>query len=127
MGYRIAEPHVRVRTNINREWIWELVTHDGHVASVSRCYRERDPCEAEARSQGLPVMGGRRQKNGRRKSRAPGVRVYADSHGLWHWEHVDDAGQVLAASPMAFLTRDECEREAPRCLIALDSHVETSA
>lgn len=127
MGYRLSEPHVRVRTNIKREWIWELVTHDGHVASVSRCYGERDACEAEARSQGLPVMGGRRQKTGRRQPRAPGVRVYANSRGLWHWEHLDDAGQVLAASPVAFLGRDECERDAARCVGRIAACIETSA
>ena len=116
MGYRITKPHVRVRTNIRREWIWELLTQDGHVASVSRCYQDRDSCESEARSHGLPVIGGRKQASGRQKRRQPGLRVYANSRGLWHWEHVGDRGDLLAESQVAFLSKEECERAAALCL-----------
>jgi hypothetical protein len=127
MGYRITEPHVRVRTTLRHEWIWELITDDGHVAYVSDTYRERDPCEAEARSHGLRIVGGKRQvRGGQKPRRAPGVCVSANSRGLWYWEHVGDAGDILAASPVAFLSRDDCERDAVRCLGSIGASVETA-
>lgn len=116
MGHRIAESHIRLRTTLKGEWIWELITGDGHVASVSRGYTDREPCETEARSQGLRVVGGRRAPRQRHTQRSAGIRMYASGRGLWHWEHFDDAGEIVAASPVAFLSKDDCERHVARCL-----------
>lgn len=48
---------IRVRSNMNGGWIWELVMPDGHVAQQSESFADRGLCEAEAKQQGLPVQG----------------------------------------------------------------------
>jgi hypothetical protein len=48
---------IRVRQTINLEWMWELVTADGHVASTSETFAERSACEASAKLEGLPITG----------------------------------------------------------------------
>ena len=116
MGYHINGQHVRVRTNLAREWIWQLITEDGHVAFVSEPYRCRDACESDAKLQGVPMVGGRRA-DGRaphKRARAEGVRVFNDSRGIWKWELVDSQGRVAHASELGFLTREECERDSQR-------------
>jgi hypothetical protein len=118
MGYRLSETHVRVRTTLRGEWIWELITQDGHVASASEGYRDRDLCEAGARAHGLRIVGGRREVHARRQRPSAGLRVYDSGCGLWHWEHIDELGEVVEASHVAFLSKDECERDAARCVSA---------
>ena len=48
---------IRVRTNFQHAWIWELVMSDGHVVQQSEPFEDRSLCEAEAKQQGLPVQG----------------------------------------------------------------------
>lgn len=114
MGYQIRGSHVRIRTTLKHEWVWELVTDDGHVAFLSAGYADRDDCEEEARLQGLRVVGGRKEPRGRERARAPGLRVHSTACGLWTWEYVDERGSVAASSAVSFLTREECEHDLAR-------------
>ena len=96
---------------MTHQWVWELVTDDGHVAYLSQGYTDRDACEDEARLQGVRVVGGRKQLKARAAARPAGPRVYSTGHGLWKWEYIDAHGEQIASSPVAFLTREECERD----------------
>ena len=111
MAYRIDGTHVRIRTTLKRDWVWELITRDGHVAFVSEPYADRDPCERDAHAQGLPTVGGRKQPRQRAKPRSAGLRVFSSGRGLWRWEYLNDQGEVVASSQLAFLSREECERD----------------
>jgi len=116
MGYHIDGQHVRVRTNLARDWIWQLITEDGHVAFESEPYRCRDACESDAKRQGLPIVGGRRALDRalHKRARSEGVRVYNDNRGIWKWELVDSQGRIAYTSTLGFLTREECERDSER-------------
>lgn len=105
---------IRVRSTLQREWIWELRTPDGHVASTSDVFASRDACEVDALKQGLPVTGLRKGRPAKPKAVAIGLNIRHDSRGIWRWECVDQDGAIASASAVAFLTRDECARDAER-------------
>jgi hypothetical protein len=103
---------IRVRSTLGRGWVWQLLTPDGHVASSSDVFVDRDACEADARKQGLPVTGLRKGRQSKPNPTAIGLNIRHDSRGIWRWECVDLDGALAAASNIAFLTRDECARHA---------------
>ena len=111
------ENYVRVRHTLRGRWMWELVTHDGHVASRSEEFAEREPCEAEALTLGHPVKGlsGRKKAlPGHAASKKPGLNVVVDASDLWRWEYADARGDVVIAGERAFLTREEAQADAAR-------------
>lgn len=105
---------IRVRSTLQREWIWELRTPDGHGASTSDVFASRDACEVDALKQGLPVTGLRKGRASKPKPVATGLNIRHDGRGIWRWEFIDTDRTVAAASTVAFLTRDECARDAER-------------
>ena len=126
MGYKVKEDHVRVRTTFGFKWIWELVTRDGHILAVSQPFSNRDECEASAHTQQLRVIGGRKLPKPKIAERqGPGRHIKNNDGGLWVWEDVSDDGQVVAGSPVCFLTREECERHAaqPPSSVEIDAPI----
>jgi hypothetical protein len=103
---------IKVRSTIGGGWVWELRTPDGHVAASSEVFGDREACEADARNQGLPVTGLRKGRRSKTKALATGLNIRHDSRGIWRWECVGEDGSVASASDIAFLTRDECARDA---------------
>ena len=103
---------IKVRSTMSRGWIWELLTPDGHVAASSEVFGDRAACEADARKQGLPITGLRKGRQPAAKPVAVGLNIRHDSRGIWRWECVDQDGSIASASAVAFLTREECARDA---------------
>jgi hypothetical protein len=99
-------------------WVWELVTADGHVAQQSQEFMKRADCEADALRQGLPVQGLARilrriRKAARIEKVGPSLMLLEDrSAGLWCWQRVNEQGKALELSTRAFLTRAECVADA---------------
>jgi hypothetical protein len=100
-------------------WIWELLTADGHVVNTSEPFETRDDCEADAVRQGLPCVGlaARRHRVHRtvpitRSPNGPSLDLSCDRSGLWHWQRLDTAGELVEKSMYAFLTKDECIADA---------------
>jgi hypothetical protein len=60
----------------------------------------------------LPVTGLRKGRQPAKKAAAIGLNIRHDSRGIWRWECVEHDGGIATASKTAFLTRDECARDA---------------
>ena len=114
-----ANTRIRIKSTLSRQWIWELVTRDGHVANASSAFATREECESDAKQQGLPVSGLRRSarvtavSSPRRESHKLWT-IHKDPSGLWHWQQRDERAQIVAESACAFLTRSECVTNAQK-------------
>jgi hypothetical protein len=109
--------YIRIRRNMSSNWVWELVTADGHVAQESQQFMSRADCETEAVRQDLPVRGLHVVRKSRKPSAHemlnPVLRLIRDRPaGLWCWQLLNKDGQELEMSTRAFLTRDECVADA---------------
>jgi uncharacterized protein YegP (UPF0339 family) len=110
---------IRIRSTLSRQWIWELVTRDGHVANASEIFATREECESDAKQQGLPVSGLRRSARPKaapasnRQAAQPWT-IHKDTVGLWRWERRDERSEVIAGSTCAYLTRGECLADAQK-------------
>jgi hypothetical protein len=110
---------IRIRSTLSRQWIWELVTRDGHVANASETFATREECEADAKLQGLPVSGLRRSSkvkaaSGSNRQAPKPWTIHKDAGGLWHWERRDERAQVIDQSACAYLTQGECLADAQK-------------
>lgn len=124
---------IRVRAaTFGSQWLWELLTSDGHVAASSPPFATRAECEADALRQGLPVTGlrkGPRARGDKAVTPQIGLVVSASSRGIWTWKCFDLKGELISTSATGFLTRDECERDAKSHapIVPLTTSVKTTA
>ena len=129
-------PGSRVFCNGRGLWIWEHVSEDGRVeASSSARFLTREECERDLAERNPMANGGvslskppsslrplnaRSDRSASARRTQGGVKVYKDSSELWHWEWRDRDGARLAQSSVAFLTQEECARDAElRCEVKL--------
>ena len=106
---------VRVRPTMAHEFVWELVTEDGHVIQTSRPFGDRKACARDAEQHGLVVNGAGSKRSGNgsgKRARDPGWRIARDSSGVWHWEWHAIEDVPVVKSSCGFLTRNECEADA---------------
>jgi len=107
---------IKITGRMGYRWVWQLVTHDGHVADESWLFDARSECEADALKQGLPVIGlsraARSSPAAERLKDKPWRILQDPSSRLWHWKRFDDEGNPVEASERQFLTKRECVADA---------------
>ena len=110
--------HVRIRSTMSGHWQWELVTGDGHIASESESFADRQDCEADALKQDLPLTGMSRRRNKGPVARAAaamrGWSVSRDGMDLWTWTRSETESEPAATSTRAFLSKAECVADAEK-------------
>lgn len=113
--------HIHIRSSMSGHWQWELVTADGHIASESEKFTDRQDCEADALKQGLPLTGLARRRNTKSGIKASAGRgtiagwtVSRDGLDLWTWKRAATSRDPGASSSRAFLSEDECLADAAK-------------
>ena len=113
--------HIRIRSTMSGHWQWELVTGDGHVASESEKFENRQDCEADALKQALPITGLSRRKAAESavepstsRTTVGGWTISRDGMDLWTWKRGATKSEPAASSTRAFLTKPECVADAEK-------------
>lgn len=118
---RAPQEHIRIRSTLNKMWIWEHLTSDGHVVNSSPQFLSKEDCGADAVNQELPVIGLARKRRGKTAHAAKPSPVSVSPEcvatlvkttaGLWHWRIVSSNGEEVSRSKRYFLTLRDCERD----------------